>query len=52
MYYKGELTREQMEEYNRDKCHYLWNPYVIDHDPNLTEEQKTQLKEYNKIWGD
>lgn len=48
----GELTREQMKEYNRDKLHDFWNPTAIDNDPNLTESQKEQLKDYNRIWGD
>lgn len=47
-----ELTREEMQEYNRTKCLDLWNPFVIDNDPNLTDRQKEQLHEYNRIWGD
>ncbi len=52
MYYEGELTREQMQEYNRNNLHGLWNPSAIDNDPNLTETQKEQMKDYNRVWGD
>lgn len=50
MYYDNEeLTREQIEAYNRDKLHGLWNPGAIDRDTNLTESQKEQMKNYNQI---
>ena len=52
MYYEGELTREQMQEYNRNKLHGFWNPPAIDSDPDLTPEQKEQMKDYNRVWGD
>ena len=52
MYYNGELTTEEMREYNQKKCLDLWNPHVIDNDPDLTDSQKEQMKNYNRIWGD
>lgn len=53
MYYDdGLLTEEELREYNRSKCLDLWNPYVIDNDPDLTDAQREQLKDYNRIRGD
>ncbi len=52
MYYEGELTREQMQEYNHNKLHDFWDPTAIDNDPYLTESQKEQMKDYNRVWGD
>lgn len=50
--YDEPLTEEQMREYSHRNCLDLWNPSVIDNDPNLTDSQKQQLKDYNRIWGD
>ena len=46
------LSRSDLERLNSEICHNLWNPYAIDSNPDLTEEQKQQLKDYNRIWGD
>lgn len=50
--YNGPLSDEELRDYHINKCHGLWNPYVIDNDPNLTYSQKEQLKTYNRIHGD
>ena len=46
------LSEDQLREYNRTICNDFWNPGAIDSNPNLTESQKQQLKDYNRVWGD
>lgn len=51
MYY-GRLTEDELRNYNDNVLGGDWNPGAIDRDPNLTDSQKEQLKDYNRIWGD
>ena len=46
------LTDEELRDYNNNILGGNYNPQAIDADPNLTESQKEQIKNYNRIWGD
>ena len=53
MYFEEEeLTREQIKKYHWDVLRDFYNPGAIDRDPRLTERQKEQIHEYNRIYGD
>ena len=45
------LSRSELAALNRSICHDLWNPYAIDNS-DLSDSQKQQLKDYNRIYGD
>ena len=46
------LTRSEMSDYLNRKASGLWNPGVVDRDDSLTSEQKEQMKDYMKIYGE
>ncbi len=49
---RSAMTDSEMKDYLRHKMLNIYNPSVIDNDPNLTAEQKEQMKGYARTWGD